>query len=79
MPQRTYAAIVHKEADVCVAECLEVGSVSQCKTIEEAVTLLQEATELYMEEFPPWTTASPADEGARPTLAHTLFNFSITL
>ena len=79
MPQRTYAAIAHKEADLCVAECPEVGTVSQGKTVEEAAAHLQEATELYLEEFPPWTTASPADEGARPTPAHTLFNFSITL
>ena len=51
MPRRPYAAIVHKEADLYVAECPEVGTVSQGKTVEEAVTHLQEATELYLEEF----------------------------
>jgi predicted RNase H-like HicB family nuclease len=53
MPRRNYAAIVHKEADLYVAECPEMGSVSQGKTIEAAVANLQEATELYLEEFCP--------------------------
>ncbi|MCK5660635.1 MAG: type II toxin-antitoxin system HicB family antitoxin [Methanosarcinales archaeon] len=35
-----------------VAECPEVGTVSQGNTIEEAVENLKEATELYLEEFP---------------------------
>jgi len=35
-----------------VAECPEVGTASQGETIEEAVQNLQEATELYLEEFP---------------------------
>jgi len=35
-----------------VAECPEVGTVSQGYTIEEALTNLREATELYLEEFP---------------------------
>ena len=45
-------AIIHKEEDMYVAECPEVGTVSQGKTIEEALTNLKEATELYLEEFP---------------------------
>ena len=32
---------------------MEVGVVSQGKTLEEAVASLKEATELYLEEFPP--------------------------
>ena len=47
----TFTAILHKEDDMYVAECPEVGTVSQGKTIEEAVTNLKEATELYLEEF----------------------------
>ncbi|MCH7722885.1 MAG: type II toxin-antitoxin system HicB family antitoxin [Bacteroidetes bacterium] len=35
-----------------VAECPEVGTVSQGKTVEEALANLKEATELYLEEFP---------------------------
>ena len=48
----TYTAIVHKEDNIYVAECPEVGTASQGITIEEAVLNLQEATELYLEEFP---------------------------
>lgn len=48
----TFTAIVHKEEDLYVAECPEVGTASQGETIEEAVDNLQEATELYLEEFP---------------------------
>ncbi|MEX2724786.1 MAG: type II toxin-antitoxin system HicB family antitoxin [Candidatus Freyarchaeota archaeon] len=35
-----------------VAVCPKVGTVSQGKTIEDAVRNLKEATELYREEFP---------------------------
>ncbi len=35
-----------------VAECPEVGTVSQGYTIEEAIANLKEATELYLEELP---------------------------
>ena len=52
MTVRTYSVIIHKEDDLYVAECLEVGTVSQGYTIEEAIANLKEATELYLEEFP---------------------------
>ncbi len=52
MAVRTFTAIIHKEDDLYVAECPEVGTVSQGETIEEAVLNLKEATELYLEEFP---------------------------
>ena len=45
-------AILHKEEDLYVAQCPEVGTVSQGPTIEEAIANLKEATELYLEEFP---------------------------
>ena len=45
-------AIIYKEDDLYVAECPEIGTASQGKTIEEALLNLQEATELYLEEFP---------------------------
>jgi predicted RNase H-like HicB family nuclease len=48
---RTFTAILHKEDDLYVAECPEVGTVSQGYTIEEAIANLKEATELYLEEF----------------------------
>ena len=45
-------AIIHKEEDMYIAKCPEVGTVSQGYSIEEAVSNLKEATELYLEEFP---------------------------
>jgi predicted RNase H-like HicB family nuclease len=47
----TFTAILHEEEDMYVAECPEVGTVSQGKAIEEAIDNLREATELYLEEF----------------------------
>lgn len=53
----TVTAILYWEEDVYVAKCPEVGTASQGETIEEALANLQEATELYLEEFPvPHTT-----------------------
>jgi len=49
---QSFTAVLHKEEDMYVAECPEVGTVSQGKTIDEAVSNLKEATELYLEEFP---------------------------
>jgi predicted RNase H-like HicB family nuclease len=48
----TYTAVIHKEEDMYVSECPEIGTVSQGKTIEEAIENLKEATALYIEEFP---------------------------
>ncbi|MBI5046111.1 type II toxin-antitoxin system HicB family antitoxin [Candidatus Micrarchaeota archaeon] len=45
-------AVLHKEDSTYVAECTEVGTVSQEETIEDALKNLKEATELYLEEFP---------------------------
>jgi len=52
MTTRTYTAVLHREEDLYVAECPEVGTVSQGYTVEEAIANLREATELYLEEFP---------------------------
>ncbi|MGA7732047.1 MAG: type II toxin-antitoxin system HicB family antitoxin [Chloroflexia bacterium] len=52
MRSHTFTAVIHKEDDLYVAECPEVGTVSQGYTIEEALDNLKEATELYLEEFP---------------------------
>ena len=51
MTVRTFTAIIHKEDDLYVAECPEVGTASQGETIEEAIANLKEATELYLEDF----------------------------
>jgi predicted RNase H-like HicB family nuclease len=52
MIQRTFTAILHQEGDLFVAECPEVGTVSQGSSLTEAVANLKEATELFLEEFP---------------------------
>ncbi len=61
MAVRTFTAVIHKEEDLYVAECPEVGTVSQGSTVEEALANLKEATELYLEEF-------PLPDGGRPIL-----------
>jgi predicted RNase H-like HicB family nuclease len=52
MAVRTFTAVIHQEEDLYVAECPEVGTVSQGHTVEEALANLKEATELFLEELP---------------------------
>ena len=52
MTKVTLTAVIHREEDLYVAECPEVGTISQGSTIEIAIQNLKEATELYLEEFP---------------------------
>lgn len=40
--------IVYKEEDLYIAECPEVGTVDQGKTIEQAIAGLKQATHLYL-------------------------------
>ncbi|HEY0781047.1 MAG TPA: type II toxin-antitoxin system HicB family antitoxin [Thermoanaerobaculia bacterium] len=61
MTIRTFSAILHREDDLYVATCPEVGTVSQGPTVESALANLKEATELYLEEF-------PLTQGERPLL-----------
>lgn len=60
MTTKIFTAIIHKEEDMYVAECPEVGTVDQGETIEEAIANLKEATQLYLEESP-----LPADASTR--------------
>ena len=55
----TFTAVLHKEDDLYVAECPEVGTASQGYSIEEALANLQEATEVYLEEFPVTSSQHP--------------------
>jgi predicted RNase H-like HicB family nuclease len=57
MVTNTFTASIHKEGNFYVANCVEVGTVSQGETMEEALVNLKEATELYLEEFPVTETA----------------------
>ncbi|MBW4637044.1 MAG: type II toxin-antitoxin system HicB family antitoxin [Gloeocapsa sp. UFS-A4-WI-NPMV-4B04] len=52
MTTKVFTAIIHKEEDMYVAQCPEVGTVDQGETIEEAIANLKEATQLYLEESP---------------------------
>ncbi|OGF66574.1 MAG: hypothetical protein A2Y62_01020 [Candidatus Fischerbacteria bacterium RBG_13_37_8] len=46
-----FTAIITKEKKWYVAHCIELGVVSQGKSIEEAQANLKEAVELYIESF----------------------------
>lgn len=59
MTKVTLTAVLHKEDDLYVAECPEVGTVSQGYTVEEAIDNLTEATELFLEEFPLLSVGKP--------------------
>ncbi len=59
MAMRTYSAVIRREDDLYVAECPEIGTVSQGRSIEEALANLKEATALYIEEVAPIETAPP--------------------
>jgi len=61
MAERTFTAVIHKEDNLYVADCPEVGTVSQGHTVEEAIANLKEATELYLEEFPWQARVSPEE------------------
>lgn len=48
MPHR-FTAVIRKEEKWYVAQCIELGVVSQGKTIEKAGANLKEAVEVYLE------------------------------
>lgn len=48
---RKYTAVITKEDTWYVAHCVELGVVSQGKTIEESQKNLKEAVDLYIESF----------------------------
>lgn len=52
MSTKTFTAVLRREGKLYVAECPEVGTISQGPTVDDALANLREATELYLEEFP---------------------------
>jgi predicted RNase H-like HicB family nuclease len=46
------SAVIHREGSWYIATNPETGTTTQGKTFDEALANLQEATELYLEEFP---------------------------
>jgi predicted RNase H-like HicB family nuclease len=71
MTTKILTAVVHQEDDLFVADCPEVGTVSQGKSVEEAIANLKEATELHLEEF-------PLTESSIPVLTHFEVNYAQT-
>lgn len=53
------SAVIRKEGAWYVATNTETGTTTQGKTFDEALGNLQEATELYLEEFPLPESAAP--------------------
>lgn len=47
-----FTTTIHKEGKWHVAQCVELGVVSQGKTLTEAKKNLKEAVELYLEDMP---------------------------
>ena len=47
-----FTILIKKENKFYVAECLELGVVSQGKSVEEAKNNLKEAVKLYLEDQP---------------------------
>lgn len=52
MKMETFTAAIRREGELYGANRVEVGTVSQGRTMEDALKDLKEATELYLEEFP---------------------------
>ncbi len=48
---KKFTAVITREENWYVAHCVELDVVSQGKTIEEAKVNLEEAVELYVENF----------------------------
>ncbi len=53
MATDTFTAIVYPEDDGFVSECLELGVASQGDTVQEALDMLKEAVQGYLESFGP--------------------------
>ena len=54
---REFSAVVQREGDLFVAQCLDVDVASQGSSKEEALANLQEALELYVQS--PQATTAP--------------------
>jgi predicted RNase H-like HicB family nuclease len=54
---REFSAVVQREGDIYVAQCLDVDVASQGASEEEALANLQEALELYVQS--PQATTAP--------------------
>jgi len=66
--RRTIKAYISKGETHYVAECLEIGVVTQGKTLDETIANLQEAVDLFLEGEDP----AEFDLAPNPTLLVTL-------
>jgi predicted RNase H-like HicB family nuclease len=48
---RRLTAVITREGDWLIAYCIELGVVSQGRTVEQAQANLREAVELYLDSF----------------------------
>ena len=55
-----FTVVIQREDDWYVAKCLENGIASQGKTIEESISNLKEAIELYYEDNEPQKSMTPS-------------------
>jgi len=69
-----FTTIITKEGKWYVAHCLELGVVSQGKTIDEAKKNLKEAVELYLEDQPKLKKKLPKESPLVTTLELKLKN-----
>lgn len=58
MARYRLSAVVEKGEKFFVSRCVELGVVSQGKTVDEAITNLKEAAELYLKHAEPAERAS---------------------
>jgi len=65
MSEAIYQSVVYKEGQYYVAQCLNIDVSSFGKSEKEAISNLQEALELYLEDAPRNVTSSKVE---RPTL-----------
>jgi predicted RNase H-like HicB family nuclease len=63
-----FTTVISKEGKWYVARCLELGVVSQGRTIEEAKKNLKEAVELYLEDQPKIKKSLPKEAPLVTTL-----------
>jgi predicted RNase H-like HicB family nuclease len=68
MSQSIYQSVVYQEGKYFVAQCLNVDVSSFGETEQEALTNLQEALELYLEDAPSSLTTTTVEHPTVRTL-----------
>ena len=58
--KKVFTTSLVKEGKWYVARCVELGVISQGRTIEDAKANIKEAVELYLEDMPKRSIATPS-------------------